>query len=95
MKAVLKIITLSLIIFLALQSCSRKKDKWLNRNFHAMGTKYNVLYNGDLALQSGLNAINDAYSENFWELLPVERMQVDKDVIKPGESQNADFQRAE
>ena len=95
MKAVVKIITLSLIIFLALQSCSRKKDKWLNRNFHAMGTKYNVLYNGDLALQSGLNAINDAYSENFWELLPVERMQVDKDVIKPGESQNADFQRAE
>lgn len=95
MKAVVKIITLSLIIFLALQSCSRKKDKWLNRNFHAMGTKYNVLYNGNLALQSGLNAINDAYSENFWELLPVERMQVDKDVIKPGESQNADFQRAE
>ena len=95
MKAVVKIITLSLIIFLALQSCSRKKDKWLNRNFHAMGTKYNVLYNGNLALQSGLNAINDAYSENFWELLPVERMQVDKDVIKPGESKNADFQRAE
>ena len=95
MKAVVKIITLSLIVFLALQSCSRKKDKWLNRNFHAMGTKYNVLYNGNLALQSGLNAINDAYSENFWELLPVERMQVDKDVIKPGESKNADFQRAE
>ncbi|TPV34976.1 hypothetical protein FJ651_05465 [Paucihalobacter ruber] len=95
MKAVVKIFGLCLVLLLVVQSCSRKKDKWLNRNFHAMGTKYNVLYNGNLALQSGLDAINDAYSENFWELLPVERMQVDKDVIKPGQSQNADFQRAE
>lgn len=60
-----------------------------------MGTKYNVLYNGNLALDQGLQSINDAYSENFWDILPIERMQVDKDVIKPGESENADFQRAE
>lgn len=95
MKAVVKILVLCLVLLLVAQSCSRKKDKWLNRNFHAMGTKYNVLHNGNLALQSGLNTINDAYSENFWELLPVERMQVDIDIIKPGESKNADFQRAE
>jgi tetratricopeptide (TPR) repeat protein len=80
---------------LALSGCSRKKDKWLNRNFHAMGTKYNVLYNGNIALENGLNAVNNEFSENFWEMLPVERMQVSDEVFLPGQAQNQDFERAE
>lgn len=60
-----------------------------------MGTKYNVLYNGNIALESGIEGVNDAYSENFWEILPVERMQVTDEIQKPGESKNADFERAE
>lgn len=80
---------------LAVQSCSRKKDKWLNRNFHAMGTKYNVLYNGNIALQQGIEGVNNAYTENFWEILPVERMKVSDEIQKPGETKNADFERAE
>lgn len=82
-------------LILAVQSCSRKKDKWLNRNFHAMSTKYNVLYNGNIALQAGIDGVNNAYSEDFWEILPVERMKVTDDIQKPGESKNADFERAE
>ena len=77
------------------QSCSRKKDTFINRNFHALGTKYNILYNGNIALDRGKLAVNDAYTENFWELLPVERMQVSEDVFLPGQSKNADFERAE
>ena len=45
-----------LIILLAtvsIASCSRKKNKWLNRNFHAMGAYYNIIYNGNLALELG------------------------------------------
>jgi tetratricopeptide (TPR) repeat protein len=60
-----------------------------------MATKYNVLYNGDLALQRGKEGLNDEFSENFWELLPVERMSIKEDVFLPGQTKNEDFERAE
>jgi hypothetical protein len=82
------------VAFIA-QSCSRKKDTFINRNFHALGTKYNILFNGELALERGKLAINDEFTEDFWELLPVERMKVKEDIFLPGQSQNADFDRAE
>ncbi|WP_179353397.1 type IX secretion system periplasmic lipoprotein PorW/SprE [Winogradskyella vidalii] len=77
------------------QSCSRKKDKFINRKFHALGTKYNVLYNGNIALQRGIDGVNNEFTENFWELLPVERMAISEDIFLPGETKNADFERAE
>ena len=77
------------------QSCSRKNDTFINRNFHALGTKYNILFNGELALERGKLAINDEFTENFWELLPVERMKVKEDIFLPGQSGNVDFDRAE
>ena len=88
------ILPLFCVAFIA-QSCSRKKDKFLNRNFHALGTKYNVLYNGNIALERGKEGVNDAFTENFWELLPVERMKLEEDIFLPGQSKNADFDRAE
>ena len=95
MKTYFKIIlSLFCIAFIA-QSCSRKKDTFINRNFHALGTKYNVLYNGNLALERGKEGVNDEFTENFWELLPVERMKVQEDIFLPGQSKNADFDRAE
>ena len=78
------------------QSCSTKKDKYINRQFHALGTKYNVLYNGNIALERGKDGVNNEFTENFWELLPVERMKIDDDdVFLPGGTKNADFERAE
>ncbi len=77
------------------QSCSRKKDTFINRNFHALGTRYNILFNGDLALERGKENVNNEFTENFWELLPVERMTVNEDIFLPGQSKNADFDRAE
>lgn len=76
-------------------SCSRKNNTFINRNFHALGTKYNVLYNGYIALEKGRETVDNAATDNFWELLPIERMQVSEDVFFPGESRNQDFERAE
>lgn len=78
-----------------ISSCSRKNDTFINRNFHALGTKYNILYNGELALENGRNSIDNAFTDNYWELLPVERMQVEEEIMLPGQSKNADFERAE
>ena len=95
MKLSIKSLLPILLVALIFQGCSRKKDTFINRNFHALGTKYNILYNGDIALERGKLAVNDEFTENFWELLPVERMKVSDDIFLPGQSKNADFERAE
>lgn len=76
-------------------SCSRKKDTFINRNFHALGTKYNILYNGNIALEKGRETVDNAATDNYWQLLPVERMQLIEDIVLPGQSKNQDFERAE
>ena len=85
----------SLLFAIIFLGCSRKKDKFISRNFHALGTKYNILYNGGLALESGKNSLDDAFKDNFWELLPVERLEVNDDFMMIGEQKNSDFERAE
>lgn len=78
-----------------LVSCSRKKDKFINRSFHAMSTKYNVLYNGNLAFESGKNGLIESFKDDYWQILPVERMRVSEEIFLPGANKNADFERAE
>lgn len=95
MKLNSKTILVFFLLAIIAQSCSRKKDTFINRNFHALGTKYNILYNGNIALERGKLAVNDEFTENFWELLPVERMKVSEDIFLPGQTKNADFERAE
>lgn len=87
---------LFLILLMFTIACSTKKDAFVNRNFHAMASKYNVLYNGQLALNQGIEELKYQYSDNFWEVLPVEPMQV----IEPQFGQdsiprNPNFVRAE
>ncbi len=68
----------------------------MNRNFQALNTEYNVLFNGELALQAGLNEVRDTYKDNFWEILPIERMQTEEEAILPGQKgRNANFEKAE
>lgn len=95
MNTPFKAIVLVVCATLFITSCSRKKDKFINRNFHAMGTKYNILYNGNIALEKGIADVNNAATDNYWDLLAVERMEVLEDVSLPGQSKNANFERAE
>ena len=79
--------------------CSTKKDAFLNRNFHAVNTKYNILFNGHEALRIGLEQLNTNYEDNFWEQLPIEPLKVDE-LAMPGLAADTDnspkeFERAE
>lgn len=76
-------------------SCSRKKDKFVNRSYHAVTAEFNALYNGYIALEEGRKALNDAYFDNYWDVLPIERMQILEDIVLPGQSKNESFTRAE
>ncbi|MFD1062540.1 tetratricopeptide repeat protein [Winogradskyella litorisediminis] len=96
MKNYINASVLILLIAVVSQSCSRKKDTFINRAWHSVGTEYNILYNGEIALQQGLESVNNAYTENFWELLPVERFEAKTDEVRLGnEAENSDFERAE
>lgn len=75
-------------------ACSTKKNNFVSRNSHALSTKYNILYNGGIALDKGIEDLKLQYNDNFWELLPVERMQV-SDRVLPGQTKNVNFERAE
>ena len=61
-----------LIAIVLLASCSTSKDKWLNRTYNSVTTQYNILYNGNLAFQEGLDQINQQHKDNFWERLFIE-----------------------
>ncbi|WP_298755364.1 tetratricopeptide repeat protein [uncultured Psychroserpens sp.] len=95
MNTSFKVIISLFCVTLFITSCSRKKDTFINRNFHALGTKYNILYNGNIALEKGRETVDNAATDNYWELLPVERMQLSEEIILPGQSKNQDFERAE
>ncbi|WP_226694788.1 type IX secretion system periplasmic lipoprotein PorW/SprE [Neotamlana sargassicola] len=92
-KSLKYLFVFSIVFFVA--SCSRKKDKFLSRNFHAVTAEYNILYNGQIAFTEGREALNDAYFDNYWEVLPIERMQVFDEIVLPGQSKNEQFTRAE
>ncbi|MCW8980252.1 MAG: hypothetical protein OQJ83_02600, partial [Altibacter sp.] len=88
-------ITLILLAVVVLTACSRKKNTFMSRNFHAVTAEYNTLYNGELAFENGKEQLALTYRDNFWEILPVERIQLDEESMLPGDSKNPDFNRAE
>lgn len=62
------------VVFLLVFGCSRKEDKWVNRNFHTMATYYNILYNGNLVLEKGVEGLIDDNADDYWKILPVEQI---------------------
>ncbi|SHI50678.1 protein involved in gliding motility SprE [Pseudozobellia thermophila] len=79
----------------ALSACSTKKDTFVNRNWHAMNTKYNTLYNGNIAFDVGREELNNTYKDDYWEILPVERLEVTDEIKLDSEDNNPNFIIAE
>ncbi|MGB8705266.1 MAG: hypothetical protein WCD31_09575 [Gillisia sp.] len=84
-----------LVLVIGVSGCSRKKNTFINRNYHAVTAEYNTLYNGEVALQEGKQQIDASYFEDFWNILPVERMAVSHDIALPGTTKNESFKTAE
>jgi len=53
-------------IILVLVSCSTKKDKFLNRNFQALNTKYNVLFNGQMAYEEAKLSLDKSHVDKLY-----------------------------
>ena len=95
MKNLCNFILYAALSLFAVTSCSRKKDKFINRSWHSLNTKYNILYNGNIALEEGLMTTNSIYSDNYWKTLPVERLQLNSDLFLTQKATNPNFERAE
>ncbi|WP_430614587.1 tetratricopeptide repeat protein [Flavobacterium sp. JP2137] len=86
---------LLLMLGVLLWACSTKKDALVNRQFQSLNTKFNVLYNGNIAFDKGLANLRDQYHDNFWEVLPIERMQPEQRALLDDKAKDPDFQLAE
>ena len=84
MKSIYRI-TLFLLAVVLLAACSRKKNTFLSRNYQAVTTEFNTLYNGDMAFENGKKQLAFGFQDNFWEILPVERIDIKEEETKnPG-----------
>ncbi len=86
---------LGAVLVTGIWGCSTKKDGFINRTYHATTTKFNVLYNGKNALEEGKSSLVESFEDNYWEVLPVERMEIKEVIALPGAQKNPNFERAE
>ena len=54
-----------------------------------------MLYNGNIAFEQGRAELNASYQDDFWEILPVERLEVTDAIKLDSEDNNPNFERAE
>ncbi|MBA6313787.1 type IX secretion system periplasmic lipoprotein PorW/SprE [Cellulophaga baltica] len=95
MKLQFKLIAALVFGGVLFNACSTKKDAFVNRNWHALNTKYNVLYNGNIAFEEGREELNASYQDNYWEVLPIERISIREEIILDSENKNPKFEIAE
>ncbi len=74
-------------IFLLIFGCSTKKDSFINRGFHEMNAKFNVLFNGNEAFNSAKKMLDETYEDNYWKRLPIEPLKIEDDIPMPGQTQ--------
>lgn len=89
----LYIFGLTIILF----ACSTKKDTFLNRNFQALNTKYNVNFNGEEAYDKGMLDLTIAEDDDFWQTLTIDKTLTPQEIKTLEEEIKLDpnFERAE
>ena len=61
-----------LLLGLLFHGCSTQKNNLVNREYHALNTKYNVLFNGNEALAIGKAILFQNIEDDYLQILPVE-----------------------
>lgn len=60
-----------ILLLLVLSSCSVKRNNFFSRQYHQLTTRYNVYFNGNEGLKSGLKRMENGHKEDYTNLLPV------------------------
>ena len=83
------------LFFICFLSCSTQKNKALNKGYHSVVSSYNVLFNGETSIDEGFLQTQESFVDNFWEILPVEKINISKDIITVDGIENDNFLKAE
>jgi len=62
-------------------SCSTKKDTIISRNYHALTSQYNILFNGYTAFEKGVQEIDNSYKDDWFLQIPIEPIAFEEDKI--------------
>lgn len=65
---IVPIIFLGTLVFF---SCSRTKDKAVNRYYHKLTSRYNPLYNGNKAYENAILSLKEEHIDNFDQIIAV------------------------
>lgn len=95
MKTPLNYLSISFGLLVLLGACSVKNDTFLSRNSHALSTKYNILYNGQVGFDKGLLELKTNDTDNFWKRLPIEKMDIANEYSEVKKAKNPNFDLAE
>ncbi len=60
-----------LLIVLFIGSCTTQKNTFITRTYHNITSKYNILFNENESFKKGVNKVDDAYVDDYAEVLPV------------------------
>ncbi len=71
-----------LFLIATVLGCSTKKNRFLNRKYHAMTTEYNILYNGEIAFEKDWKEMQENYEDNYWNVLPIEPLEIKEDYVE-------------
>ena len=52
-------------MMVVLCGCSVKRNNFFSRNYHQLTTRYNVYFNGDQALKSGIKHMENRHKEDI------------------------------
>ena len=91
----MKNLTYTILFAFIFLGCSTKKNKPLNKGYHSLVSSYNVLFNGNSSVKEGLLQTQTAFKENFWNILPVEKINISDDIITVDGIENANFLKGE
>ena len=69
-----KPIILPICLVLFLSACSTQSDKWANVAYHNTTAHYNVWWNGNESLKSGVTKLEKSVMDDFTQILPVYRL---------------------
>jgi len=71
----------SLFFFLIFSACSTEKNTLINRKYHSITAKYNGYFNANELISQSMRSFKVSYKENFYDILPVERIPSEKEVV--------------
>lgn len=77
-----KILGILIVSFLLVTSCSTRKNTFVNRTYHSITSKFNILYNGNVALEEGKKQLATSYKDNYWKVLPIEPLELKEKEIE-------------